>query len=174
MKRIWLLVLFVCVASPIVKSQGRSPEQCATKASVNVARQVQIARPNIPRHDWPAQLPFSTFLHQSKPYYTQLEAKFAVTNDSLKKIKEITWECTLLHPDTNQEVAKFTLVSKQKIAPHSGAILKKKVAVTLNAFYEKAGSANQPSYGYPDVVQAVQVNKLIEIKYTDGSISRRE
>ena len=171
MKRIWLLVLFVCVASSIAKSQGSSSKNGATRAPVNVARQIQIARQNIHRNDWTAQPPFSTFVNQ-KPHYTQLEAKFAVTNDSLKKIKEITWECTLLHPDTNQEVAKFTLVSKQKIAPHSGAILRKKVAVPLNAFYEQTGSANQPNYGYPDVVQAVQVNKLIEIKYTDGSSSR--
>jgi len=108
----------------------------------------------------------------SKPVYTSLEAKLAVTNDTVKKVKEITWECTLIHPDTNTEIAKYTLVSKKKIGAHGGAILKKRVAVRLKALYGQVVSANQTNKGVPDVSQALQVNKIIEIKYTDGSVSR--
>ncbi|HXD33984.1 MAG TPA: hypothetical protein VN643_22885 [Pyrinomonadaceae bacterium] len=124
--------------------------------------------------DWPTRPRLSTFFNDQKQYYTRLEAKFAVTNDSPKKVKQVTWECTFIHPDTNKEIARYTLVVNKKIKPFSGAILTKKVEIPLTAFYDpKVVAADQAGVVKPDVpVQAVQVNKLIEIKYSDGSVKR--
>jgi len=167
MKRILYLVLFVCVASSTAISQRDVPR---TPTERDLPPRPGEGPRNLNDHgDWPEKPRIEP---ASKPVYTSLEAKFAVTNDTVKKVKEITWECTLLHPDTNTEFAKYTLVSKKKIAAHGGAILKKRVAVPLKALYGQVVSANQTNKGVPDVSQALQVNKIIEIKYTDGSVSR--
>lgn len=172
MKRILLPILFVfalCIAA-----NGQDVRNIERDRSVS-QRSDKSSQLN-EHKDWPARPQPSHFNSPSKPYYTRLEATLAVTNDTAKKVKEITWECTLLHPDTNQEVAKYTIVSKKKISPYGGAILKKKVVVPLNAFYGPnvvpPPQVDPIKYGVPAAVQAVQVNKLIEIKYTDGSVSR--
>ena len=171
MKRILYLVLFVCVASSTAMSQNRNPADVPRTPTERELPPRPGEGPRDPNdhHDWPTR-PQITPL--AKPSYTSLEAKFAVTNDTVKKVKEITWECTLLHPDTNTEFAKYTLVSKKKIAAHGGAILKKRVNVSLKALYGPVVAANQPNKDVPEVSQALQVNKIIEIKYTDGSVSR--
>lgn len=169
MKRILLLVLFVCLASSIANSQRNPDVPRPPTERDNLGRPGERRREIDTHSDWPAR---SLPVHSNKPTYTSLEAKFAVTNDTLKKVKEITWECTLLHPDTNREIAKYTLISKKKIEAHGGAILKKKVVVPLRALHGGVVSADQASKGVPDATQALQVNKIVEIKYTDGSATR--
>jgi hypothetical protein len=105
--------------------------------------------------------------------YGRLDAELKVANDADKKIKQITWECTLVHLDTRQVIARYTFVTHKDIAPHREAVLSQKVVVPLNSFYEaKVVSASAPSKpkSLPDVVQAEQVNQVKEIRYADGSV----
>jgi len=174
MKKFLILLALICAITSTAKSQGCpgcTPEQRAELDRADAARRAD--RENaIRQHDeWPTRPRVNP---PSKQYYTRIEARFAVVNDTAKKIKSITWECTLLHPETKNQLAKYTIVTRKKIAPYAGAILKEKVAVPLNSYYgPKVVSADQATtvkYGLPDDVQAVQVNKLLEIKYTDGSV----
>lgn len=175
MKKFLILFVLICAITSTAKSQGCpgcTPQQRADQDRAADARR-NDPEIRIRQHDeWPAR---PTVQRSGKQYYTRIEARFAVVNDTAKKVKSITWECTLLHPETNNQLAKYTIVSRKKIAPYGGAILKEKVAVPLNSFYgPKVVSADQVTTvksGLPDNVQAVQVNKILEILYTDGSVT---
>jgi hypothetical protein len=124
------------------------------------------------RNTWPRR-PLLQPIPIAKSQYGQLNAEFKVANDADKKIKQITWECTLVHLDTRQVIARYTFVTNKDIAPHREALLSRKVVVPLNSFYEpKVVSASAPGKpkSLPDVVQAEQVNEVKEIRYADGSV----
>src|SRR4051794_25505246 len=113
MKQILFLIVVVWAWSSIAKAQGTVDDR-ANRYSENPGRTAERQINTNKHNEWPAKPPVSTsFTGQSG--FTKLEAKFAVTNDTPKKVKEITWECVLVHPDTNNEVARYRVVSKTKI-----------------------------------------------------------
>jgi hypothetical protein len=134
---------------------------------------VQEARAPSDQDRWPPKLP--SLFEQGKRYYARTQLKFAVTNDVGKKVKQITWECTLVHPETKNQIVKYTIVTRKQIAPFKSAVLKESVAVPLIQFYGprviSVSQAGKVKNDLPDVVQAIQDNKVLEIKYADGSVA---
>jgi hypothetical protein len=109
----------------------------------------------------------------SKRIFAMLEARLAfANNDALRKVKEVTWECILISPDTNTEISRYLIKSHQKIAAKEGAILKKRVPVPLRAVQRKVvnvAPSGKKDDEYEQLRHAVQQNRILEIKYTDGS-----
>ena len=143
--KVLLLSLLVLTCSVVVSSQD-----------------VDATRPDHPR---PAPL--------TKASFAMLEARLAfANNDALRKVKEVIWECVLISPETNTEISKYTITSRKKIAAKEGAILKKRVPVPLRAIQHKVVNSAQPGTKedpYEVLRHAIQQNRIIEIKYTDGS-----
>jgi hypothetical protein len=137
--------------------------------AVREERAKEVAEHN----QWPAR---PQLTRQSEPKYARyarFTANFDFINDADKKIKQVTWECTLVSLTTGQTIARYTLVTRKGIAPHSAAVLSQSVKVPLVSFYPKvvsAGQINQSKYDIPKVVQAEQINLVKEIRYRDGSI----
>jgi len=109
----------------------------------------------------------------SKPGFAMLEARIAfANNDAFRKVKEVTWECILISPDTNTEISRYTIKSRKRIAAKEGTILKKRVPVPLRAVEHKVVDVAQSGKRedvYEQLRHAIQQNRIIEIKYTDGS-----
>jgi hypothetical protein len=101
----------------------------------------------------------------------RFDASVAVTNDTAKKIKQITWETSLINTATMTTIATYTLVTRKKIAPHEVVTLKKKVEVPLDPGVISANQTNQVKRGVPNVIRTEQVSKIREIEYADGSVS---
>lgn len=174
MKRVLILFALVCAAYSIASSQSCPKCSEAQRQQQDKARAKQESNTK----KWPELPKLSTPPAAHKPFYARTEIRFGLVNEAAKKIKQITWECTLLHPETQAEIAKYTIVTRKKIAPYQEATLKETVEVPMGHYYgpkvvsvEKAGKQKEV---LPPVVQAVQINKVIEIKYADGSLMRPE
>lgn len=103
--------------------------------------------------------------------YMRFEASVAVTNNTAKKIKRITWESSLIDTATGTPIATYTLVTRKKIAPHEVVTISKKVEVPLDPRVISANQTNPVKRGAPNVIRTEQVSKIREIEYTDGSVS---
>ena len=113
-------------------------------------------------------------VERTKQTHTPIEVRFDFANsDPARKVKEVTWECTLIHPDTKVEISKYVIVSRKKVLPKEVAILKKRVLVPLKPFQPRvvdATEAGKKDDELAKLAQAIQHNRIIEIKYADGSV----
>jgi hypothetical protein len=103
--------------------------------------------------------------------YIRFDVSVSVTNDTAKKIRQITWESTLIDAATKQTISTYTFVTRKRIAPHDVITISKKVEVPLDPRVISANQTNQVRRGVPNVIPTEQVSKIIEIEYTDGSVS---
>jgi hypothetical protein len=103
--------------------------------------------------------------------YMSFDASVAVTNNTAKKIKQITWETSLINAATMKPIATYTLVTRKRIAPHKVVTLSKKVEIPLDPRVISANQTDQVKHGIPNVIRTEQVSKIREIEYTDGSVS---
>jgi hypothetical protein len=103
--------------------------------------------------------------------YAEFKTNFLVNNDSEKKIKRITWECTLLNKATGDTIQTFSLTTTKKIDPHKSKVLQQRVAVSMKKLMGQVVAANQPT-STSSQVEVDEKYQIIEIEYADGSISR--
>lgn len=177
MKGLLIMVALVCAAYSTANGQANG--QPCPRCSEAQREQQNKERARLESADtiWLKRAKLPAAPAAQKPYYTRTEIKFGLVNEAAKKIKQITWECTLVHPETQAEIAKYTFVTNKNIAPYQEATLKQTVEVPMNQYYPKVvtvGQAGKQKDQLPPVVQAVQFNKVIEIKYADGSFSHPE
>ena len=166
-------ILLVSASSLVISIAAQTPN---ARGDIKVNDRENASRPSDSRgaadqpHDWPDR-PRS--VERSTPRYAQLEARLAfANNDALRKVQEVTWECVLISPDTSSEISRYTIKSRKKIAAKEGVILKKNVRVPLKSFQPKVVDVNQSGKKtdeYAQLRHAIQQNRIIEIKYTDGS-----
>jgi hypothetical protein len=104
-------------------------------------------------------------------FYVNFYASVVVTNDTAKRIKQITWETNLLDAATMKTISTYTLVTRKKIAPHAVVTLKQKVEVPLEPKMISGNQLTPVKRGMPNVIRTNQVSKITEIEYTDGSVS---
>jgi hypothetical protein len=98
-------------------------------------------------------------------------ASVVVTNDTAKRIKQITWETNLIDAATMKTISTYTLVTRKKIAPHAVVTLKQKVEVPLEPKMISGNQLTPVKRGMPNVIRTDSVSKITEIEYTDGSVS---
>jgi hypothetical protein len=98
------------------------------------------------------------------------QAEVLVTNNTAKKIRQITWETDLVDAVTKKPISSYRWVTRKRIGPHEVVTLKKKVEVPL---VPTMLSPNQvpAKRGIPNVIRTEQISKITEIEYTDGSVS---
>jgi hypothetical protein len=105
------------------------------------------------------------------PFYMRFSMSVDVTNDTAKKIKQITWESTLIDAVTKQTISTYTFVTRKRIAPHEAVTISKKVEVPLDPRVISANQTIPVKRGVPNVIRTEAVSKITEIVYTDGSVS---
>ena len=159
-----VVLLFVLISPTVVWSQDNKvqPRDDASRRTDSKSS----ADPNAPGAEPPRPLPLS------KTGIAMLEARLAfANNDAIRKVKEVTWECVLISADTNTEIIRYTIKSHKKIAAKEGTILKKRVPVPLRAVHKVVSVAQSGKTvdEYEQLRHAIQQNRIIEIKYTDGS-----
>lgn len=172
MKRFLILIGLVCAIVSIAKGQcsGCTPEQRAQQDREAAAAREERAKEVSDHNQWPERPKFYAN-NPRQPRFKRIHAEAAFTNDTNRSVRQVTWVCTLIHPNTHQTVAQYTLVTRKKIHPHKSATLKEPVVVPLDAFYpSRVVSVDLLGQKLPAVVQAVQVNKIVEIKYADGTV----
>jgi hypothetical protein len=103
--------------------------------------------------------------------YAEFKTKFLVNNDSDKKIKRITWECTLLNKATGEPIHTFSLTTAKNINPHKSKLLQEKVVVPMKKLMGQVVPANQTGQP-PKQVEVDEKYQIVEIEYADGSIAR--
>ena len=173
MKKVFFSLIIVLTFSSMASSQITGRDYPPGRSEIESAR-AERNREIQEHNDWPRRPQLSPFLFGPKNRYGRLNAKFTLNNDSDKKIKQVTWRVTLVHLDTKQVIASYTVVTDKLIAPHREATLKRKLWVPLGSFYgPKVVNANasvKPVLDLPDEVQAEQLNEVKEIRYADGSV----
>jgi hypothetical protein len=160
MKRLVILAMLILAVASIARAQDPCPTCNNIYAEIRGPSQAVDDGRWRPRRGGP----FSAF-------YMRFDASVAVTNDTAKKIKQITWECTLVDVATMKPIATYTLVTRKKIAPHEVVTLSKKVEVPLDPRVISANQTAPVKRGVPNVIRTKQVSKIREIEYTDGSVS---
>jgi hypothetical protein len=103
--------------------------------------------------------------------YVRFYASVAVTNNTTKKVRQITWETNLVNAATMKPIATYTFVTRKRIGPHEVVTLSKKVELPLDPRMLSANQTYPPKRGVPNVIQTEQVSKIRKIEYTDGSLS---
>lgn len=139
------------------KIELASREAREKDAAIASGNNGSLGRPVVSR-SWPGQ-------------YAEFKTNFLVNNDSDKKIKRITWECTLLNKNTGDTIQTFTLTTDKKIDPHKSKLLQEKVNVPMKKLMGQVVPANQ-SPQPPKQVEVDEAYRILEIEYTDGSIVR--
>ena len=99
--------------------------------------------------------PFARCLNQGQE---SEEFTFSINNDTSKTVWEVSWECTLINPNSKGPALVYTFVSKKRIRPYTGSTLRESVPILL-PLNSKATPSN-----------ARCVSRIVKIKYTDGSI----
>jgi hypothetical protein len=158
MKRLVILSIVILAVASIARAQDPCP-QC------NKAYE-EVTTPTFHAADDNRWRPRRSF-----GLYMRFEASVAVTNNTAKKIKQITWESSLIDVATRKLIATYTLVTRKKIAPHEVVTISKKVEVPLDPRVISANQTNPVKRGVPNVIRTEQVSKIREIEYTDGSVS---
>ena len=103
--------------------------------------------------------------------YAEFKTNFLVNNDSDKKIKRITWECTLLNKTTGDPIHTFSLTTAKTIDPHKSKTLRETVLVPMKKLMGQVVPANQSAQP-PKQVEVDEKYQIIEIEYADGSLVR--
>ena len=158
MKRLVILSIVILAVASIASAQNPCP-QCG-KAYEEVTTPTFHA---LDDNRWRPRRSFGL--------YMRFEASVAVTNNTAKKIKQITWESSLIDVATRKLIATYTLVTRKKIAPHEVVTISKKVEVPLDPRVMSANQTNPVKRGVPNVIRTEQVSKIKEIEYADGSVS---
>jgi hypothetical protein len=104
-------------------------------------------------------------------FYMSFSPSVVITNDTAKKIKQITWESTLINTATQKPIATYTFVTRKRIAAHEVATLSKKIEVPLDPSLISTEQTIPVRRGVPNVIRTEQVSKIRQIEYTDGSVS---
>jgi hypothetical protein len=107
---------------------------------------------------------------RSSSLYVNFQAEVLVTNNTAKKIRQITWETDLVDAVTKKPISSYRWVTRKRIGPHEVVTLKKKVEVPLVPTMLSPNQA-PAKRGIPNVIRTEQVSKITEIEYTDGSVS---
>jgi hypothetical protein len=110
-------------------------------------------------------------LRSGSGQYAEFKTNFLVNNDSDKKIKRITWECTLLNKATGDPIHTFSLTTAKNIAPHKSKLLRETVVVPMKKLMGQVVPANQTAQP-PKQVEVDEKYQIVEIEYADGSIVR--
>ena len=160
MKRLVILAMLILAVASIARAQDPCPTCNKIYEEIRGPSQAVDDNRWRPRRGAP-----------SFALYMRFDASVAVTNDTAKKIKQITWETSLIDTATMTTIATYTLVTRKKIAPHEVVTLSKKVEVPLDPRVISANQTNQVKRGVPNVIRTEQLSKIREIEYTDGSVS---
>ena len=160
MKRLIVLPMLILAVTSIARAQDPCP------TCNNIYEEIRGPSQAVDDNRWRPRRGAPSFA-----LYMRFDASVAVTNDTAKKIKQITWETSLINTATMTTIATYTLVTRKKIAPHEVVTLKKKVEVPLDPGVISANQTNQVKRGVPNVIRTEQVSKIREIEYTDGSVS---
>ena len=173
MRQSLLLVALILAVTSVAKSQFRYDPNALDKGHCNCCvsgdpecgaienRQIQVKTAALFREsDKP-----SAAIRSARPNITSFRAALSINNDTPNTIKQVTWECSFVDPSTMKELGRcfsgrnqsFTLVSKKRIAPHTNSTLRETVVFTFPQDFR--GTA----------MRAMQVNRVKEILYTDGS-----
>ena len=108
---------------------------------------------------------------RSPSLYVNFQAEVVVTNNTAKKIRQITWETDLVDASTKEPISSYRWVTRKRIGPHEVVTLKKKVEVPLVPTMLSPNQTPPVKRGMPNVIRTEQVSKITEIEYTDGSVS---
>jgi hypothetical protein len=160
MKRLIILGMLILAVASIARAQGDPCPQC------NKAYE-EVTTPTFHANDDNRWRP----RRSTSSLYMSFNASVAVTNDTAKKIRQITWETSLINSVTMKPIATYTLVTRKSIAPHKVITLNKKVLVPLDPRVMSGDQTNLVKHGVPNVIRTEQVSKITEIEYTDGSVS---
>lgn len=157
MKRLVILSSLILALTSIARAQDPCPQCNKIYAEIRGPSQA------IDDNRWRPRRSFGL--------YMRFEASVAVTSNTAKKIKQITWESSLIDVATRKLIATYTLVTRKKIAPHEVVTISKKVEVPLDPRVISGNQTNPVKRGVPNVIRTEQVSKIREIEYTDGSVS---
>jgi hypothetical protein len=162
MKRLVILAMLILAVASIARAQDPCP------TCNKIYEEIRGPSQAVDDNRWRPRRGASA---SASRLYMRFYASVAVTNDTAKKIKRITWETSLINTATMTTIATYSLVTRKKIAPHEVVTLSKKVEVPLDPRVISANQTNQVKRGVPNVIRTEQVSKIKEIEYTDGSVS---
>jgi hypothetical protein len=183
-----LALLTMVVAGSIAAAQSRPPEApppqegsrvaappgwcsgCTDAQKVQRISQESRAKETAENNQWPGRPQVSPTA--PPPKYTVFKTNFLVNNDSDKEIREIKWTATLINRETSETIQIFPLQTKKKIAPHKSAKLKERLVVPIKKLRGQVVSATQPAKDPTKGVEVDEKYEIIEILYTDKSVSR--
>jgi hypothetical protein len=158
MKRVLILALLVWALTSIAQAQNPCP-------TCNKGRELITT----PTHNAEDDNPWRR--RRTPSLYVSFQAELLVTNNTAKKIRQITWETNLLDAATMKPISTYRWVTRKKIGPHEVVTLKKKVEVPLLPTMISPTQAPPVKRGMPNVIRTDSVSKITEIEYTDGSVS---
>ncbi|MDX6405123.1 MAG: hypothetical protein QOH70_2578 [Blastocatellia bacterium] len=162
MKRFLILAMLILALTSIARAQNNACPTCNKGYELVTTPTFNTEDGN--RYHAPRRGVFNRF-------YVNFDASVVVTNDSAKRIKQITWETNLIDAATMKTISTYTLVTRKRIAPHAVVTLKQKVEVPLEPKMISGNQLNPVKRGMPNVIRTNQVSKIREIEYTDGSVS---
>jgi hypothetical protein len=159
MKRLVILAMLVLAAASIARAQvDPCPECNKISAAMSAPSEAVDDGRWRPRRGGPPPA-----------LYMRFDASVTVTNDTSKKIKQITWESSLIDAATRRTIATYTLITRKKIGPHEVVTISRKIEVPLDPQVVSAGQTNRVKGGVPNVIRTEQVSKIRKIEYSDGS-----
>jgi hypothetical protein len=161
MKRFLILAMLILALTSIARAQNNACPTCNKGYELVTTPTFNTEDGNRYRTPRPAVFNF----------YVTFYASVVVTNDTAKRIKQITWETNLVDVATMKTISTYTLVTRKKIAPHEVVTLKRKVEVPLEPKMISGNQIIPVKRGMPNVVRTEQVSKIRAIEYTDGSVS---
>ncbi|MDX6557326.1 MAG: hypothetical protein QOF72_375 [Blastocatellia bacterium] len=162
MKKLLILAMLIMALTSIARAQNNACPTCNKGYELVTTPTFNTEDGN--RYHAPGRAVFNAF-------YVNFYASVVVTNDTAKRIKQITWETNLVDAATMKTISTYTLVTRKKIAPHAVVTLKRKVEVPLEPKMISGNQLTPIKRGRPNVIRTQQVSKITEIEYTDGSVS---
>jgi hypothetical protein len=165
MKRLLIPAMLVFSAAPIIRAQGNGCPTCMQIYQEATSRVTHAAEDERQWHPLRRNRSFNP------RFYMSFHASVVVTNQTAKKIKQITWESTLINVATQKTIATYTFVTRKRIAAHEVVTLSKKVEVPLDPSVISTDQTNPLRRGVPNVIRTEQTGKIKEIEYTDGSVN---
>ena len=165
MKRLIILAMLVFAAASIARAQTDPCPQCMQIYQEATSRVTHAAEDE---NQWRLRRRTAPFAPR---FYMSFSASVVVTNDTAKKIKQITWESSLINAATQKTVATYTFVTRKKIAAHEVVTLSKKIEVPLDPSVISADQIRPARRGVPNLIRTEQASQIREIEYTDGSVS---
>ena len=103
MKRLVILAMLILAVTSIARAQDPCP-QCN-----KIYEEIRGPSQAVDDNRWRPRRGAPSFA-----LYMRFDASVAVTNDTAKKIKQITWESSLIDVATMKTIATYTLVTRKK------------------------------------------------------------